>query len=113
MKRTLPKKVDFVVSVNDKLKILEIANTGILPGSLTYEFTPSYYKEGDYNSEVAYMGCRTRVMANVYDPTREIVTGRGNLSFTSVNLPRLGIEAKGDIDKFYEMLDEKITFKVK
>ena len=71
-------------------------------------FNLPYYKEGDYNTEIAYMGCRTRVMANVYDPTREIVSGRGNLSFTSVNLPRLGIEAKGDINKFYEMLDKKI-----
>ncbi|MCQ2911244.1 MAG: anaerobic ribonucleoside triphosphate reductase [Clostridia bacterium] len=71
-------------------------------------FNLPYYKPGDYNTEIAYMGCRTRVMANVYDPTREIVTGRGNLSFTSINLPRLGIEAKGDIPKFYEMLDKKI-----
>lgn len=52
--------------------------------------------------------CRTRVIGNVYDPTREIVTGRGNLSFTSINLPRLGIEAHGDIDKFFELLDEKM-----
>ena len=37
------------------------------------------------------MGCRTRVAANVYDPTREITTGRGNLSYTSINLPRLAI----------------------
>ena len=54
------------------------------------------------------MGCRTRVIGNVYDPSREIVNGRGNLSFTSINLPRLGIKAKGDIHKFYQMLDEKI-----
>lgn len=67
-----------------------------------------YYKEGDYNSEVAYMGCRTRVMGNVYDPDREITCGRGNLSFTSINLPRIGIEAKGDIKKFYEILDERM-----
>lgn len=40
------------------------------------------------------MGCRTRVMGNVYDPTREVTCGRGNLSFTSDNLPRLAIEAK-------------------
>jgi ribonucleoside-triphosphate reductase len=65
-----------------------------------------YYKKDDYNSEVAYMGCRTRVMGNVYDPKREVTCGRGNLSFTSVNLPRIAIEAKGDIDKFYEGLDE-------
>ncbi len=68
-------------------------------------FNLQYYKEGDYNTEVAYMGCRTRVIGNVYDPSREIVTGRGNLSFTSINLPRLGIEAHGDINKFYRDLD--------
>lgn len=71
-------------------------------------FNLQYYKEGDIDTEVAYMGCRTRVIGNVYDPTRQIVSGRGNLSFTSVNLPRLGIEAKGDIDKFFNMLDEKL-----
>ena len=50
-----------------------------------------YYKPGHPETEVAYMGCRTRVVANSYDPTREIVNGRGNLSFTSVNLPRIAI----------------------
>ena len=63
-----------------------------------------FYKPGDYNSEVAYMGCRTRVMSNV-DKEHEQVSGRGNLSFTSINLPRLGIEAKGDMDKFYKSLE--------
>jgi len=71
-------------------------------------FNLQYYREGDYNTEVAYMGCRTRVMANAYDPKKEVVCGRGNLSFTSINLPRLGIEAHGDIEKFFEMLDEKM-----
>ena len=71
-------------------------------------FNLKYYRRGDYNSEVAYMGCRTRVMANVYDPSKEVTCGRGNLSFTSINLPRLGIEAKGDIEKFFEILDEKM-----
>jgi ribonucleoside-triphosphate reductase len=69
-------------------------------------FNLKYYKPGDYNTEIAYMGCRTRVIGNAYDPTREIVAGRGNLSFSSVNLPRLGIEAKGDMDKFWASLDE-------
>lgn len=68
-------------------------------------FNLQYYKEGDYNTEIAYMGCRTRVIGNVYDPSREIVTGRGNLSFTTINLPRLGIEANKDINKFYRDLD--------
>ncbi len=71
-------------------------------------FNAQYYKEGDYHTEIAYMGCRTRVIGNVHDPDREIVTGRGNLSFTSINLPRLGIEAHGDIGKFYKDLDAMI-----
>ena len=54
------------------------------------------------------MGCRTRVMGNVYDKSREVTCGRGNLSFTSINLPRIGIEANGDIEKFFELLDEKV-----
>lgn len=68
-------------------------------------FNLQYYKEGDYNTEIAYMGCRTRVIGNNYDKSREIVTGRGNLSFTTINLPRLGIEANHDIDKFFKSLD--------
>lgn len=71
-------------------------------------FNIKYYKKGDYNSEVAYMGCRTRVMANVYDKSNEVVCGRGNLSFTSINLPRLGILSNGNIDTFFKLLDEKI-----
>lgn len=71
-------------------------------------FNKEFYKKGDVNSEVAYMGCRTRVLGNVYDPTRKVTCGRGNLSFTSINLPRLGIEAHGNVDRFFELLDEKI-----
>lgn len=70
-------------------------------------FNLQYYK-GTPETEVAYMGCRTRVMGNVHDKTREITPGRGNLSFTSINLPRLGIRAKGDIDLFFDMLDAKL-----
>ena len=69
-------------------------------------FNLPYYKKGDYNTEVAYMGCRTRVMGNEYDPTREIVCGRGNLSFTSINLPRLAIKADHNIGAFFDSLDE-------
>lgn len=69
-------------------------------------FNLQYYVEGDDNSEVAYMGCRTRVMGNLYDPRHETTKGRGNLSFSSINLPRLGIEARGSLVKFYELLDK-------
>ena len=64
-------------------------------------FNLQYYKPGHPETEVSYMGCRTRVMANVFDPTKSISPGRGNLSFTSINLPRIAIEAQGDIEKFY------------
>ena len=52
-------------------------------------FNIKYYKEGVPETEVATMGCRTRVIGNVYDPSREIVAGRGNLSFTSIYLDLL------------------------
>lgn len=68
-------------------------------------FNMQYYQEGKPETEVAYMGCRTRVMSNAYDPSQEISYGRGNLSFTSINLPRLGILAQGDIDAFFTSLD--------
>lgn len=72
-------------------------------------FNLQYYKPGHPETEVGYMGCRTRVIGNVNDPSREIAYSRGNLSFTSINLPRLAIEAKGDkamfFDKLQDMLD--------
>lgn len=68
-------------------------------------FNLQYYKPRHPETEVAYMGCRTRVMGNVYDPTREVAPGRGNLSFTSINLPRLGIVADGDVNQFFKLLD--------
>ena len=71
-------------------------------------FNAQYYKEGHPETEIAYMGCRTRVIGNVYDPTREICNGRGNLSFTSINLPRLAIKARGDLDRFFEDLDHML-----
>ena len=71
-------------------------------------FNAQYYK-GTPETEIAYMGCRTRVMGNVYDPDREVTPGRGNLSFTSINLPRLGLRAHGDLDLFFDLLDSKLA----
>lgn len=71
-------------------------------------FNAKYYVPGRPETEVAYMGCRTRVIGNIHDPSREITHGRGNLSFTSINLPRLAIEAAGDLDAFFVALDEQV-----
>lgn len=67
-------------------------------------FNKKYYQENNPNSEVAYMGCRTRVISNIYDTSNEIVMGRGNLSFTSLNLVRIALETK-DIDDFFINLE--------
>ncbi|MCL2111412.1 MAG: anaerobic ribonucleoside triphosphate reductase [Clostridiales bacterium] len=67
-----------------------------------------FYEEGRPETEVAYMGCRTRVIANVYDPDNQIVVGRGNLSFTSINLPRIAIKSSGSIEWFFEELERKM-----
>ena len=73
-------------------------------------FNKQYYKEGDFTTEVGYMGCRTRVLGNVVDPNKAVTPGRGNLSFTTINLPRLGIKhgiitnEKTDLNGFFEEL---------
>ena len=77
-------------------------------------FNKKYYKEGRPDTEAVYMGCRTRVMSNING--EEQVNGRGNLSFTTLNLPRLGIKhgialgtrVEPDLIGFYKELDEKI-----
>ncbi len=85
---------------------------------LDSSFNKPYYKEGDYKTEVGYMGCRTRVIGNVVDKDKEITPGRGNLSFTSINLPRIGLNHgilganaldKADLKGFYEELDEMMN----
>ena len=71
-----------------------------------------YYKPGHPETEVGYMGCRTRVMGNAYDRSREIAPRRGNLSFTSINLPRIAIKANGDVDWFFRELENKLKLVV-
>jgi len=93
---------------------IEVSSERLFPNFsfLDSPFNLKYYRENDPDTEIAYMGCRTRVMANV-DKNNEIVTGRGNLSFTSINLPRLAIKAKGNIEEFYKSLDEEMNLCVK
>ena len=69
------------------------------------------YDPNNYETEVGYMGCRTRVLGNHVDPSKAITPGRGNLSFTSINLPRLGIKhgivsGETDLDGFFKELGE-------
>ena len=71
-------------------------------------FNAQYYDPSRPETEIAYMGCRTRVIGNVSDKSREQCNGRGNLSFTSINLPRIALKSERNIDAFMAELDEKI-----
>ena len=71
-------------------------------------FNLQYYDPQRPETEIAYMGCRTRVISNVHDPSRQQCNGRGNLSFTSINLPRIAIKAKGDVEAFFDELERKM-----
>lgn len=99
------KPEQFLMSSNGKrVRIMEIKVLDRIEDSYDLETESGFFNFSNLRSR----NCRTRVIANVYDTAREIVTGRGNLSFTSINLPRLGILANHDIDKFFEMLEEKL-----
>lgn len=76
--------------------------------NLDAPYNAELYIEGRPETEMATMGCRTRVGKNFYDENQSVIPGRGNLSFTSINLPRLGIKANRDIDLFFNLLDGKM-----
>jgi ribonucleoside-triphosphate reductase len=97
---------------------MEVSSKRLFPNFtfLDAPFNLKYYKPGDYTSEVATMGCRTRVIASVFPESDGVTPGRGNCSFTTINLPRLGIKngialgkrAEPDWDRFYKDLDKMI-----
>jgi anaerobic ribonucleoside-triphosphate reductase len=72
----------------------------------TFSFMDSTFNR-DYNTEVAYMGCRTRVIGNRHGEA--VSDGRGNLSFTTINLPRVAIKAGGDLEIFFHELEGIMT----
>ena len=62
--------------------------------SIDAPFNLQYYRPGHPETEVGAMGCRTRVISNVFDPEHQQITGRGNLFFTTMNLPYLALLAR-------------------
>jgi ribonucleoside-triphosphate reductase len=99
-------------------RAMEVSSKRLFPNFsfLDAPFNIKYYKQGDYDSEATYMGCRTRVMASVFPESDGKVCGRGNCSFCTVNLPRIalkngiatGVRKEADWDKFYKDLDAAI-----
>ncbi len=75
----------------------------------TFSFMDSSFN-APFGDQVGYMGCRTRVMTNCRGEA--VTDGRGNLSFTTINLPRLGIKAQKDEAQFFTLLDEVIELTI-
>ena len=70
-----------------------------------YDFeTESDRFDTDY---IVSHNCRTKTLAMLDGSAR--VTNRGNIAFTTINLPRLGIVSDHNIEKFFELLDQRIT----
>lgn len=76
-----------------------------------FSFQDSSFNAPYRDEEVAYMGCRTRVMSNINGP--EVTNGRGNLSFSTINLPRLAIKAEKNLSVFWQSLDDMMDLAVK
>ena len=99
-------------------KSMEVSAKRLFPNFCFIDapYNLKYYKKGDYRTEIATMGCRTRVFASIFPESDGIVTGRGNCSFTTINLVRIGIKhgiclkerKEADWDGFYKELDEKM-----
>ena len=91
------------------IRACEVSAKRLFPNfvNLDAPYNLPYYKPGDYNSYVATMGCRTRVMSNVNGP--EESGSRGNFSFVTINLPKLALEAKGDLEGFWKLFDKYIA----
>ena len=81
--------------------------------NLDAPFNLRFWKPGDYNSEVAYMGDHSRIMENVHDPEGETTCGRGILSCTTINLPEIALEARGDRKAFLDLLDARLDLVVR
>jgi anaerobic ribonucleoside-triphosphate reductase len=121
----IPEMVEYSKKKN-KFKNLTVTEYAIPDNSAITEIKPIYIKEESYDVEtesdmfelsgVVSHNCRTRVMSDITDPNNETTGGRGNLSFTSINLPRIAIKhgialgerKKADMDGFYKELDETL-----
>lgn len=97
---------------------MEVSSKRLFPNFVFIDapFNLKSYIPGDYRTEIATMGCRTRVFSSVFPESDGTTIGRGNLSFTTINLPRIGIKhgialgerKQADWTSFYQELDQKI-----
>lgn len=102
----LKKEINFDASSPNHdlyLKSLSVTSKRMVP---TY-FNCDAAGNSDANPDgIGIMGCRTRVVANMYG--EESGLNRGNVACVTVNLVQLAFRSGGDFCKFYEFLDEKM-----
>lgn len=78
-------------------------------------YNAKFYDPSDYRTAVVTMGCRTRVIADRFGKNR--VTGKGNLAFTSLNLPSIALESdsleefKTNIEKYMDIAKDSLLFR--
>lgn len=86
---------------------------------LDASFNKEHYKINNSDSEVAYNATNMRVMENVIDEDKQIASQRGNISYTTINLARIGIKNSGILgtnqskeskyEQFFDELEEKLN----
>lgn len=79
-------------------KALKVSARRMFP---TYSFMDSSFNS-EFGDEASYMGCRTRVLSNRHGPS--ISSKRGNIAFTTINLPRIALQSNG-LDEFFTNLE--------
>ncbi len=79
---------------------------------LDADYNNKYYRINNYSTEVAYFGNGDRIMENTYNKKEETSLARGNLSTTSLNLPRLALKSGGNKDLFFKLLEDAINLVV-
>lgn len=89
---------------NQELEIIDIEESDYVGDSYDLETESDTFDISGIRSH----NCRTRLARSVFEESDKTSVKRGNISFTSINLPRLGILANKNIDKFFELLDEKL-----
>lgn len=95
------------------MKAIECSSKRLFPNfvNVDADFNLQYYDPSKPDTAIATMGCRTRVISNRFGEVYQ--SGRGNISFNSINLTKLGIEygivngSSGiDVNGFWAKLDE-------
>lgn len=71
-------------------------------------FNSQMYKLGDFGTEATYLNNGSRIIENIVDEEKETAEGRGILSTTTINLPRIALKHKDNIEEFFNDLDSKL-----